>query len=119
MPENIVYTRVQTNSQGTPAYANGRVVFDGTAIVATDFVEIDCGFQPSVVEWENATDRVNIKWYEGMAANTCVKTAANGTRTLETTNGGITITANGFRVLQNATLAAILASKTCFFVAQA
>lgn len=119
MPENIVYTRTQNNSQGTPAFAQGKVVFDATAIVTTDYVEIDCGFQPSVVEWENLTDRTNIKWYDGMAANTCVKTIAAGTRTNETVNGGITVTANGFRVSQNATLAAILASKTCYFVAQA
>lgn len=53
-----------------------------------------------------------------MAANTCLKTAAAGTRTLETSNGGITVDENGFRVLQNATLAAILASKTCFYEAR-
>ena len=53
-----------------------------------------------------------------MTANTCMKTAAAGTRTLETTNGGITVDEKGFRVLQNATLAAILASKTCFYEAR-
>ena len=60
-----------------------------------------------------------IEWFEGMAANTCIKTAAAGTRTLETTNGGVTVDSQGFRVLQNATLAAILASKTCYWVARA
>jgi hypothetical protein len=69
--------------------------------------------------WENVTDRVKVEWYEGMAADSCIKTAANGTRTLEVTggNGGITVATKGFSVLQNATLAAILASKTCNFLA--
>ena len=33
-------------------------------------------------------------------------------------NGGITVDDKGFRVLQNATLAAILASKTCHYEAR-
>ena len=55
-----------------------------------------------------------------MDANTCLKTVAAGTRTLETSggNGGVTVDDKGFRVLQNATLAAILASKTCYYEAQ-
>lgn len=104
----------------------GRIVFDATAIVAADSVVVPLGFTPKYVAWENVTDRTKIEWYEGMAANTCIKTAAAGTRTLETTNGGITVcTADGtanvdgkaFSVLQNATLAAILASKVCTWVA--
>lgn len=117
MAENIVYTKTQNNTQGTPAFAQGKVVFDATAIVATDYVEIDLGFRPNVVEWENATDRTSGKWYAGMADNACVKTVAAGTRTLESV--GITPTPSGFRVSQNATLALILASKTCYFTAQA
>jgi hypothetical protein len=52
-----------------------------------------------------------------MAANTCVKTAAAGTRTLETTNGGITVGERDFSVLQNATLGAVKASKVVAFLA--
>jgi hypothetical protein len=104
----------------------GRIVFDATAIVAADSVVVPLGFTPKYVAWENVTDRTKIEWYEGMAANTCIKTVAAGTRTLETANGGITVcTADGtanvdgkaFSVLQNATLAAILASKVCTWVA--
>lgn len=104
----------------------GRIVFDATAITAADSVVVSLGFTPKYVAWENVTDRTKIEWYEGMAANTCIKTAAAGTRTLETANGGITVcdsdgTANAsgkaFSVLQNATLAAILASKVCTWVA--
>ena len=105
----------------------GRNVFDATAITAADSTLVSLGFTPKYVVWENVTDRVKIEWYEGMAANTSIKTVAAGTRTLETTNGGITIcdsdgtaNVNGkcFSVLQNATLAAILASKVCTWMAQ-
>lgn len=105
-----------------PKVKVGRIVFDATAITATDSVLVNLGFTPKYVAWENVTDRIKVEWYEGMAANTCIKTVAAGTRTLETTNGGITICdADGtaktdgkaFAVLQNATLAAILASKVC------
>lgn len=108
-------------SQGSAAFANGLDVFDGTAITTTDYVEIICGFKPKYVKWENVTDRICGEFYEGMAANSCIKTAAAGTRTLEVTggNGGITLTQTGFRVLQNATLALVLASKTCAWRAQA
>lgn len=110
----------------SPQYKVGRIVFDATAITAADSTLVNLGFTPRYVCWENVTALVKVEWYEGMAANTCIKTAADGTRTLETTNGGITIcdsdgTANvngkAFSVLQNATLAAILASKVCTWVA--
>ena len=106
----------------SPKTKVGRIVFDATAITATDSVVVNLGFTPKYVCWENVTDRVKIEWYEGMAANTSIKTAAAGTRTLETSNGGITVcdsdgvantTGKSFSVLQNATLAAILASKVC------
>jgi hypothetical protein len=110
----------------SPQIKVGRIVFDATAITAADSTLVNLGFTPKYVCWENVTDRVKIEWYEGMAANTSIKTVAAGTRTLETTNGGITICnsegvadVNGkaFSVLQNATLAAILASKVCTWAA--
>lgn len=110
----------------SPQVKVGRIVFDATAITAADSTLVSLGFTPRYVCWENVTDRIKVEWYEGMAANTCIKTAAAGTRTLETANGGITIcdsdgTANvsgkSFSVLQNATLAAILASKVCTWAA--
>ena len=110
----------------SPQIKVGRIVFDATAITAADSTLVNLGFTPKYVVWENVTDRVKIEWYEGMAANTSIKTVAAGTRTLETTNGGITICnsegvadVNGkaFSVLQNATLAAILASKVCTWAA--
>ncbi len=105
--------------QGSAAFAVGMDVFDATSITTTDYTEIVVGFKPKYVRWENLTDRVMVEFFEGMTAGNCLKTAAAGTRTLETTNGGITLTNTGFRVLQNATLAAILASKTCMWTAKA
>ena len=127
-----INTAGQTLTGNTPPYDApknkvGRRVFDATAIVAADSVVMTLGFTPKYIAVENVTDRVKIEWYEGMAANTCIKTAAAGTRTLETANGGITVcdsdgtaNVNGryFAVLQNATLAVILASKTITWMAQ-
>lgn len=114
-------TLTYNKSQGTPAFAVGMDVFDATAITATDYIEVTVGFRPKYVQWLNITDRIGGEFYEGMASNSCLKTAAAGTRTLEVTggNGGITLTDTGFRVLQNATLALVLASKTCLWKAQA
>ena len=120
MATNIVYTASADLGNGAVFEAQGAAIFDATAIVAADSVVINVGFTPTYVCWENVTDRVKVEWYTGMAANSCIKTAAAGTRTLEVTggNGGITVAVGQFSVLQNATLAAILASKTCVWVAR-
>jgi hypothetical protein len=120
MAENTTYTQTLNPSQSNGQFAVGKVVFDATAITATDYVEFDIGFKPKYVQFLNITDRIGGEFYEGMADNSCLKTVAAGTRTLEVTggNGGITLTDRGFRVLQNATLALVLASKTCVFQAR-
>ena len=121
----------QTLSGNTPAADPpkskvGRVVFDGTSITAADYVVFTLGFTPRYIRYQNITDRISVEWFEGMTADTCLKTAAAGTVTIETTNLGITIcdsdgTANTsgryFKVAQNATLAVIAASKTCTWIA--
>jgi hypothetical protein len=121
MAVNTAYTTNNASqAMDAPQSAAGRITYPATAIVATDFTVVNLGFTPRYIQWCNVTSRVQIEWFEGMAANTCIKTAANGTRTIETTNGGITVcdsdgTANtagkAFKVLQNATLVAILASE--------
>ena len=119
MADNIAgQTRTNSNNQDSPAVAQGSVVYDATAITAADSTRVLTGFKPRYVRWVNLTDRVEVEWFDGMTANTCMKTIATGVRTLETTNGGITVDEKGFRVLQNATLAAILASKTCHYEAR-
>lgn len=124
-------TAGQTRTGNAPgADANGfkvgRIVLDATAITAGDYLLVECGFTPKYVQFVNVTDRIGVEWYEGMAADTCIKSAANGTRTLETTNKGITIcdpsgVANTegrcFMVSQNATLAVIAANKTLTYKA--
>ena len=119
-------TAGQTRTGNAPgADANGfkvgRIVLDATAITAGDYLLVECGFTPKYVEFVNVTDRIGVEWYEGMTADTCIKSAAAGTRTLETTNKGITICDSSgvantegrcFMVSQNATLAVIAASKT-------
>lgn len=102
---------------GHSQVAVGKVEFDASSITAADYIEVDIGFKPKYVEFMNFTDRISAEYYEGMVADTCLKTAAAGTRTLETTNKGITLVDSGFRVAQNATLAVIAASKTCYFKA--
>jgi hypothetical protein len=118
MPRNTTYT-LTLNKEGDNSALTGKIVFDGTAITAADYIEIDVGFKPRFVRVENVTDRISAEHWLGMDAESCVKTAAAGTRTLEVTGGnkGITLTDRGFRVAQNATLAVIAASKTLYFSA--
>lgn len=119
MAENIVYTLTKADSDLDSSVLTGKIVFDGTAIVAADYVEIDLGRKPRYVRVENVTDRIAAEHWAGMADESCVKTAAAGTKTLEVTGGnkGITLTTRGFRIAQNATLAVIAASKTLHYTA--
>lgn len=120
MAINTSYTQTgNTGPQDSPQVKIGRVTMSGTAITAADYLVQAVGFTPRYVCWDNNTSRIRLEWYEGMAADTCIKTAAAGTRTLETTNKGITIcdsdgTANTkgryFEVSQNATLLGIAVS---------
>lgn len=111
----------------SPQYKVGRIVFDATALTAADSIVVPLGFTPRYVCFENVTERIKVEWYEGMAANTCIKTVAAGTRTLETTNGGITVCdsdgvaktdGKAFAVLQNATLAVVQAGDVHTWIAQ-
>lgn len=117
MAINTTYTLTETPSQQTGQIAVGKIVFGADSITAADYIEIECGFKPKYVKVINVTDRIAVEHYEGMTADTCVKTAANGAVTLETTNKGVTLQTNGFKVSQNATLAVIAASKTLQYIA--
>jgi hypothetical protein len=121
MAVNTAYTTNSlTQKAAAPSAAAGRITYPATSIVAADYTVVPLGFTPRYVQWCNVTSRVQVEWFEGMTADTCIKTAANGTRTIETTNLGITVcdtdgtastTGNSFKVSQNATLVAILASE--------
>lgn len=127
MANNTSFTQSNgPNAAERPAFATGRITMSADAITATDYLVQTLGFTPRYIRFWNVTDRISIEWYEGMAADTCLKTAAAGTQTLETTNKGLTVcdsdgTANtagrSFKVSQNATLAVVVASKVLNWVA--
>ncbi len=114
MAYNTTHTDTLAPSVSLQHY-EGMVVYDSTSITTTDYTRIACGFQPKYVCWLNLTDRIQIEWYEGMTSSQVLLTVAAGTRTLDTTADAFVVDDRGFAVLQNATLAAILASKTCVF----
>jgi hypothetical protein len=121
-PASVIY------SDGFAKFAEGSVVFDATAITAADYWQVIVGFVPKYFVFHNDTDRTKLEWRDGMAADSAIKTVAAGTVTLEVTGGnrGIVVGtgaltsapsnvipgAGQVQVSQNATLAAILASKT-------
>ncbi len=88
-------------STANPAVATNHVA-SGTHLdtAGTTAASIDIGFVPAVITVENETDRIQFEWRTGMTTAYSVKTAAAGTRTLET-SGCITIsgTTIGFPVI--------------------
>ena len=130
MANNIAGQTITGNSAPSDSPKNkvGRIMFDATAIVPTDFVVIVLGYTPRSIRWENLTDRIRCEWFDGMAADSALNIVAAGTRTLSitSTNGGFTIcdpdgtpnvSGRCFKVIQNATLGAVLASKTITWTA--
>lgn len=80
------------NPASVAQVALGRYLTDATAAAIT----ITTGFRPRYVKVQNvAASAVTFEWYEGMAAASAVKTAANGDKTIVATNG-ITVSASGF-----------------------
>lgn len=88
----------------TPAIEQTRITtishFDDAASPAA--ASYAPGYNAKYVSVDNVTDRIKLEWYEGMASNSAVQTAAAGARTLITT-GGVSVQGNkvGFPVLQN------------------
>lgn len=103
-------TNTQATSSGVVNHSTGVLVNDAGGAVA---VTLNVGFVPRVFRIHNATDRISYEWYNGMTNPGAIKTAAAGTRTLETTEGptiGGAATNNAGDVSVPATI--ILASKT-------
>lgn len=71
--------------------ATGRYLDTGTVAA----YEFETGFLPKYVKVSNVTSRDQLEWFEGMAADSAIKTVAAGTRTLITSNG-ITVSSRGF-----------------------
>jgi hypothetical protein len=78
-------TNTQSNVNGISNRGQGIVVVDGVA--PTQPVPFNCGFVPRYVRWENATDRIMLEWFDGMAQNSAIRTVAAGTRTLDVASG--------------------------------
>jgi len=97
----MAITQTQSNGVDRIQAANGSYL-DDAATPADAAIEV--GFTPRYVKVENQTDRILFEWYEGMTNDHCIKTAAAGTRTAET-SGGISIDSDGrgfsFPVIQN------------------
>lgn len=108
-------TNTQKQAEGVANIATGKWISDGgTAATQT----IVLGFTPRYFEWVNATDRITDQWYDGMANDTAIDTAAAGTRTL-LGSGGITIGTSAAGTATSVTIASglIPASKTGYWVA--
>ena len=56
MADNSVATQTLDDPTAVAQIAHGKVVFDATAITATDSLRVLCGFQPKRVKWWNATE---------------------------------------------------------------
>ncbi len=108
-------TRVVSNDQATGQIAAGKITYDATAIVTTEYTRVECGFQPRYIYWLNLTDRITVEWQEGLTSAQCLKSVAAGDKTLDTTAGAVSVDKLGFRILQDATLAAVLASKVIYW----
>ena len=85
----MTITATQTNDNGASYRAQGRHLNDAAAAA----VVLSLGFVPRYVQVVNLTDRISYEWYEGMAAGTTLKTAANGDRTLDTSDVAISVDA--------------------------
>ena len=122
MATNTAYTEASrvNSTDAVKQRASGKITFPATAITATDSVVLTLGFTPKYFFWFNLDIVSKFEWWEGMTANTCIKTlGSNGVMTAETTNGGITVSGNTVSILQNATLLAISADDVCYWVAEA
>lgn len=102
-------TNSQTNSNGVSHRACGKIVTTSASAAA---LTISLGFTPREVNFHNFTDRISDQWLEGMASAESLHTVANGTRTLETTNG-IAVSGNSFTL----TATTMVASKTFYWEA--
>jgi hypothetical protein len=118
MPINTAgQTRRTSVANDLPTYDEGVVIFDATAIVATDTAYVECGFQPRKIRLTNLTNLKSIEWTSSMAPNTWLYTLAAGTTTLDTTANLIVVRPRGFEVLQNATIGMVVASSTMLWEA--
>ena len=116
-------------STNTVQHAAGIVNKSVRQLVSTSATAEDTvfthGFVPTYVCLMNVTDRVRMEWWAGMTLGSFVKTAANGTVTLET-SGGFEVAETDAQALAGdrglgsvlAKAAALVASKTFRLIAE-
>lgn len=102
----------QTQDGGVSNLAVGTYTGDGT------IVDVNCGFKPRYVHLLNLTDQISDEKFYGMTDAQVLRTAANGTRTLNTSSyivlrDGIDDDFRGFSVAA----AANVSAKVYHFVA--
>lgn len=78
-------TNLQSETADICNVTFGQVVTDAGAAAVTTLGPF--GFIPRYVQWVNRTSLVMLEWFEGMAANTAIRTTAAGVRTLDVSNG--------------------------------
>lgn len=105
-------TNSQTNSNGVTNRACGQITTTSASAAA---LAIQLGFVPRVFMFINATDRIQDNWYEGMASASSIHTVANGTVTLELTNG---IAVDSTLKTVTLTATTMVASKVFYWVAE-
>ena len=98
-------TNTQANAAGVVNHATGVAVTGAGAATDTTFT---CGFIPRMIRWQNVTDRIMTEWYNGLTSAQAIKTAAAGTRTLETSD----VIVNNLDGTFTVKAAVIVASKT-------
>lgn len=86
----MTITATRSNDSGAAYRVQGRH-FDDAAVPAA--AAISLGFTPRYFAWINLTDRITWEWFEGNANGTTLKTAAAGTRTLDTADVAISVDA--------------------------
>lgn len=114
MADNIAgQTSASSNDQLTNGTTQGSVVYDATTIVAADSTRVFTA-SAAIRALKTPPTASALNGLKAWQRTPASRPLPPQTRTLETTNGGITVDSQGFRVLQNATLGAIAASKTCY-----
>ena len=103
-------TDSQINADGILRKAFGKIVTTAAAAAA---VTETLGFEPKHIYFVNLTDRIEDEWFYGMDSASSLHTVANGTSTLETTNG-IAVSGNTFTL----TATTMVASKTFYWEAE-
>jgi len=109
-------TNTRFDAAGVVNFSSGKLDSDGTAAAFT----VSLGYVPREFKMVNLTDRITYEWASGMTNPGALKTAAAGTRTLETTEGfTVGTVAAGTADVVTVPTSIMLASKSFYWTAKA